>query len=86
MSTWTSHKRPKQLNCNDDSLMHIDEPFAPEFEVLQLLKLKIVLKSKLKKVGEGSQEKEELTEKIDEINSQFQLKGVEYENGWPVLR
>ncbi|KAF1763842.1 hypothetical protein GCK72_003788 [Caenorhabditis remanei] len=86
MSTWSIHERPKQMDRNDDSLMHFDKPYVPEFEVLQLLKQRRVLNLKLKIVEEDSLEKRELIKKIDETNNQLQLKGVEYENGWPFLR
>ncbi|EFP11629.1 hypothetical protein CRE_28893 [Caenorhabditis remanei] len=86
MSTWSIHERPKQLDRNDDSLMHFDEPYTPEFIVLQLLKQRRVLDSKLEKVGEDYLKNQELIKKIDETNNQLQFKGVEYKNGWPVLR
>ncbi|KAF1763830.1 hypothetical protein GCK72_003776 [Caenorhabditis remanei] len=74
------------MDRNDKSLMHFDEPYTPEFIVLQLLKQRRVLYSKLKIVKEDSLEKQELIKKIDETNNQLQFKGVEYKNGWPVLR
>ncbi|KAF1763823.1 hypothetical protein GCK72_003769 [Caenorhabditis remanei] len=79
MSTWFVNERPKQGDRDD-------EPYTPEFEVLQLLKRKKVLNLKLKRVGEDSLEKQELTRKVNETNNQLQLKGVEYNNGWPFLR
>ncbi|EFP11554.1 hypothetical protein CRE_28879 [Caenorhabditis remanei] len=79
MSTWFVYERPQQGDRDD-------EPYVPELEVLQLLKRNRVLNLKLKRVGEGSLEKQELTEKINETNNQLQLKGVEFNNGWPFLR
>ena len=66
--------------------MIFDKSYAPEYKVLQLLKRRSVLNSKLKQVKEDSLEKQELTGKIDKTNKKLQLKGVEYENGWPILR
>ncbi|KAF1763831.1 hypothetical protein GCK72_003777 [Caenorhabditis remanei] len=79
MSTWSIHERPKQGGRDD-------EPYVPEFKVLQLLKQRRVLNLKLKRVEEFSPEKQELIKKIDDRNNQLQLRGVEFNNGWPVLR
>ncbi|KAF1763822.1 hypothetical protein GCK72_003768 [Caenorhabditis remanei] len=79
MSTWSIHERPKQGDRDD-------EPYASEFEVLQLLKQRRVLNSKLNIMEEDSLEKQEITKKIDGTRQQLQLKGVEFNNGWPFLR
>ena len=79
MSTWSIHERPKQGDRDD-------EPYASEFEVLQLLKQRRVLNSKLNIMEEDSLEKQEITKKINGTRQQLQLKGVEFNNGWPFLR
>ncbi|EFP11642.1 hypothetical protein CRE_28878 [Caenorhabditis remanei] len=86
INTWSIHQRPYKEYLYDHSLMIFDKSYAPEYKVLQLLKRRSVLNSKLEQVKEGSQEKEELTGKIDKTNKKLQLKGVEFNNGWPILR
>ena len=73
--TWSIHKR----------IFFDDEPYAREYELLNMLQRRRTLEEKMRTVKENNQIIVEIQEEIDEIMNELRRRRMRFGNGIPVM-